>query len=588
MRSVEQMIEELKAAKGLEPADLVLLHAKLVMLHTEEIIEGCLYIKNGRIVSLQERHCLPAAEQFDCQGRYVLPGLIDAHVHIEPTLLTPEALAAVIVPLGTTTMLVDGMEMGNVAGTAGVEALMQNALREGLNYNLWLQVPSRVPSAPGLETTGGELGLDEVKGLLEQAYSVSVGELDPSKVLSLRKDYLEKVLMAQRMGKISNGHAAGLKWDELNVYACAGLQDDHECLEYEELLQRLRLGLRVMIREGSAERNLEALLGGVLKDRLPLDELLFCTDDKHVNDIYHEGHINYMVNKAIALGVPPIKAIKMATLNTAKHFRMDHLIGSVAPGRWADLIVTEDLARIDPVHVFFHGRHVAENGRMLASIARPDYPQELRRTIRLSTHFSGGQFKVASAAASDSVKVRVIHLYPNQIVNFGSVETLQAVDGEIKADANRDILKLAVVERYGRTGDVGVGFVKGFGLKSGALACSVAHDHHNIVVVGSNDEDMELAVRTIERYQGGFAAVDGGVVQGVLALPIGGLMSDLGAEEVIEQLEHLNEVVKMMGCRLRSPFMALSFISLPTVPELGMTDKGLVDVKSHSIIPVLI
>lgn len=588
MRSVEQMIEELKAAKGLEPADLVLLNAKLVMLHTEEIIEGCLYIKNGRIVSLQQRHCLQAAEQFDCQGRFVLPGLIDAHVHIEPTLLTPEALAAVIVPLGTTTMLVDGMEMGNVAGTAGVEALMQNALCEGLHYNLWLQVPSRVPSAPGLETTGGELGLDEVKGLLEQAYSVSVGELDPSKVLSLRKEYLEKVLLAQRMGKISNGHAAGLKWDELNVYACAGLQDDHECLEYEELLQRLRLGLRVMIREGSAERNLEALLSGVLKDRLPLDELMFCTDDKHVNDIYHEGHINYMVNKAIALGIPPMKAIKMATLNTAKHFRVDHLIGSVAPGRWADLIVTDDLTRIDPVHVFFHGRHAAESGRMRTSIIRPDYPEELRRTIQLSSQFSVGQFKVASSVASDSVKVRVIHLYPNQIINFGSVEALQAVDGEIKADASRDILKLAVVERYGRTGDVGVGFVKGFGIKEGALACSVAHNHHNIVVVGSNDEDMELAVRTIEQYQGGFVAVNGGVVQGVLALPIGGLMSDLGAEEVIERLEHLNEVVKMMGCRLRSPFMALSFISLPTVPELGITDKGLIDVKSHSIIPVLV
>jgi adenine deaminase len=583
MRSVEAMLQELRVAKGLEAADLLLKNAKIVLLHSEEIWEGCLYVHNGRIVALHKQPILEAKETFDAEGRYLVPGLIDAHIHIEPTLLTPETLADVIVPHGTTTLLTDAMEIGNVAGLPGVEALM-NASQGLLKYNLWLEVPSRVPTAPGLETTGGVLGVEEVRCLLNESYSVSMGELDPSKVLGLREEYFEKIAAAHRLGKIANGHAAGLKWNDLNVYACAGLTDDHECVTYEEMLQRLRLGMTVMIREGSTERNLDELIGGLVKNKLNSDSIMFCTDDKHANDIRKEGHINYMVDRAIQLGVEPIKAIKMATLQTARHFRIDHLVGSLSPGRWADVLVVDDLRRIAPKTVFVHGKPVAKDGKVLERSVQGAYPSMLRETIHLSDDFSAAKFRVE--ADGDEVNVRIIHIYPDQIVNFGSIGKLPVKNGFVQTDTRADILKLAVVERYGKTGDVGVGFVKGFDLKEGALACSVAHDHHNIVVVGTNDEDMALAVRSIEKHQGALAAVSNGKIQAVLPLPIAGLMSDLCADEVIERIEHLNEAARAMGCKLPSPFMTLSFISLPTVPELGITDKGLVDVKSHAIIPV--
>ncbi|OXM87772.1 adenine deaminase [Paenibacillus rigui] len=587
MRSIEQMIEELQVAKGLKPADLVLLNARLVMLHTEEIMEGCLYIKNGRIAAIRHEHSLLAIGQYDCEGRFVLPGFIDAHVSIEPTLLTPETLSEVIVPQGTTTLLAHGLEMDTVTGLSGMDALLQSVPNETLHYNLWRQVPPEELKTFWPEAAGHERAEKEVVRKLAQSYSVRMGEVLSSEALDLSETHLNEVLMAQSLGKIVNGKAAGLKWDELNVCACAGLADDHECVEYDELLMRLRLGMGVLIRESSAERSLDALITGLLRERLPYDGIMFCTNGKHVYDIHREGHLNYMVNRAVQLGVPPMKAIKMATLNTAKHFRLDHLIGSITPGKWADLILVEELERIRPEVVFYRGTIAAQQGKLIAPVARPVYPERLRQTVRLGADFSAEQFKVLSGETA-AVKVRVIHLYPNQIVNFGSVETLQPANGEIRADAARDILKLAVVERFGRTGDVGVAFVKGFGIQDGALACSVAHDHHNIVVVGTNDKDMELAVRTIEMHQGGLVAVSSGVIQAVLPLPIGGLVTDLGAEEVIGRMEHLNDAVRAMGCRLPAPFMTLSFISLPTVPELGMTDKGLVDVKSHSIIPVLI
>ncbi|HHY60931.1 MAG TPA: adenine deaminase [Clostridia bacterium] len=581
-RTLNDLLLQLKTAMGQEPADLIVDNVQVVNVYTERVEPGVLVIKKGKVVAVNPNHSLPGPV-VDGQGQYAVPGFMDAHVHIETTLLTPEALGALVVPHGTTALFVDPMEIANVAGTEGLRLLLKNDRH--LPYRLYLEVPSRVPTAPGLETTGGVLGPAEVRQLMDWEAAVSLGELDPAKVLGLKIEYLEKVLTAHGKGKVANGHAIGLGWNELNCYAAAGLNDDHECVLFEELLERVALGMTVFIREGSTERNLDALIKGVIEHRLNVEHLAFCTDDKHANDINREGHINYNVNRAIALGLDPVKAIKIASLNCARHFRLDHRLGSLTPGRWADFMLTESLTHIQPTAVYKAGVLVAENGKLVQPVPPADY-RGLYDTVKLSPSFSPACFRVT--CPREEAAVRVINIYPDQIINYGTIETMKAREGLLAADPGRDLAKLAVVERYGKNGSVGLAFVKGFGLKAGALAISVSHDHHNITVVGVSDTDMYLAAKELERHGGGAVVVRDGQVLGLLPLPVGGLMSDRPAEEVMGAMDALNGKAGKLGCSLPAPFMSLSFISLPTVPELGLTDQGLIDVKDHKLIPLII
>ncbi|MEG6523884.1 adenine deaminase [Desulfotomaculum sp. 1211_IL3151] len=581
---VTSLAQELRVASGQEPADLYIKNLQILDVYTETIFPGSLVIKNGKIAAVNPSWEVEAKEVFDGAGRFAVPGFMDAHIHIEPTLLSPEALASVIVPWGTTTLFADPMEIANVAGLAGVEALLNNI--ENLPYRIYIEVPSRVPTAPGLETTGGVLGVKEVDELLQSSISASLGELDPSKVLTIKEEYLSKIISAREKGKVANGHAIGLNWDQLNVYAAAGLSDDHESVVFQELFERLRLGIKALIREGSTERNVEALVKGVLAQNLPTENLIFCTDDKHVNDIVREGHISFNIQKAIALGLEPIKAIKMATINAAKHFRLDHLLGALTPGKIADIVLLDNLVEIKPAFVFKDGRLVARAGKLTHEPKIGQYPEFLNSTVKLSEALSPASFSLR--ASGQRCKVNVINLYPDQIINFASQEGLGVSEGEVQVDTQEDILKLAVVERYGQGGGVGIGFVRGFKLKEGALASSVSHDHHNIVIVGTNNEDMYLAAQEIARHQGGLVAVAKGKVLGVLPLPIGGLMSPLPAEQVMVQIDQLNKKAEDLGCDLPAPFMTLSFISLPTVPELGLTDCGLINVLEHRMIPTMV
>lgn len=580
---MEQLVQELRTARGEEAADLHIKNVRILDVFTDSVYPGSIVVKNGKIVAINPSWPVRAEAVFDGQGLYAVPGFMDAHVHIETTLLTPEALASAIVPWGTTAMFVDAMEIANVAGLPGLLALVQEA--ERLPYRIYLEVPSRVPTAPGLETTGGVLGVAEVNELLQSELAVSLGELDPAKVLEVREEYLAKILSARSKGKVCNGHAIGLAWDQLNVYATAGLSDCHESVTFEELFQRLRLGIKAFIREGSTERNVEELVKGVVAHHLPTENLIFCTDDKHVNDIYREGHISYNIQKAVEVGLDPIQAIKMATINTAKHFRLDHYLGAITPGRLADLVLLESLTKIKPVYVFKHGELVAARGELKKAVSG-HYPEYLNQTVKIPQSLLPANF--ALPARGKKARVKVINLYPQQIINYATEEWLNVTDEAIQVDLDRDVLKLAVVERYGQKGRVGLGFVRGFQLKAGALASSVSHDHHNIVVVGTNDADMWAAVREIDRLQGAFVAVADGRVQGAVALPLAGLMSPLPAPEVMQQLDSLNMVARRLGCALPAPFMTLSFISLPTVPELGLTDHGLIDVLGHRIIPAVL
>jgi adenine deaminase len=583
MISISERKRLIEAALGRQPLDLIIENVQLVNVYTGRIEPAALGILGGRVVT-PDAAAFEAAERFDGGGRYAMPGFIDTHIHVDSTLIIPENLAELIVPGGTTALLADPMEIANVAGFEGMKVLLHSMA--SLPYHILIEVSSRVPTAPGLETAGGELGLAEVSEILTWEACISLGELDPSKVLGLRDEYLAKVEAAHRLNKIANGHAAGLMGRELAAYACGGMADDHEAVDYEEAFARLRLGLPVLVRDGSTERNLEPILRGVVRDGLDTRHLMFCTDDKHPDDIRDEGHIDYLVNRAIELGVPPIQAIQMASVNAAVHFRIDHLLGSLTPGRWADVLLADSLDRIQPSHVFFKGQLVAQDGRMVVSPPPADYPEWIRNTVTVRRGGRAEDF--ALPAAGSSVTARVIELYADQIINKVGQATLQVVDGNVMPDVGQDVLKLAVVERHGRNGNIGVAFVRGFGLQRGALASSVAHDHHNIIVAGTNDDDMAACVRAIEAMQGGLAIAAGGQVLGQLALPIGGLLSTAPVEDVIAELEEITAIAHDLGCILPAPFMTISFIGLPTVPELGLTDMGLVDVRQHALIGTLL
>ncbi len=570
----------IQAGLGTTPLDLLIENVQVVNVYTGKIEPGAIGILHGRIVTPYAQD-YRADQMLDGGGRFAIPGFFDTHVHIDSTLVTPENLSHLIVPRGTTTMLVDPMEIANVAGLKGFKALQRS--RADLPYHIFWEVSSRVPTAPGLETTGGELGLGDVMEILNWPETVSLGELDPSKVLGMSEEHLLKVEAAQKLGKICNGHAVGRVGRELVAYACGGLSDDHECVDYAEALTRLKLGMAVLIREGSTERNLELILKGMIAEGFYTSpHLMFCTDDKHPDEILEEGHIDFMVNRAVELGVPPVAAIQMATINAAKHFRIEHLVGSLSPARWADIILADDLQNIVPSDVFVKGEHVASNGKLIVTPPDSDYPEWIYHTVEVIRGKQPEDFKLS--APGDKADVWVIDLYPDQIINEKIRATLKVVDGVVLPDISRDILKLAVVERHGKNGNIGLTFVRGFGLKNGALASSVAHDHHNIVVAGTNDADMAACVRAVEEMQGGLAIASDGEVLGKLPLPIGGLMSAAPVEAVIENLEEVGSIYRELGGSLPAPFMTASFIGLPTVPQLGLTDKGLIDVLAHELI----
>lgn len=579
MISLNERKDLIRAALGEVALDLRIDHVQIVNVYTGSIEPGSIGIKDGRIVTPYAGE-YQARDVYDAGGLYALPGFIDSHVHLDSTLVVPENLGQLLLPRGTTVMLSDPMEIANVAGLPGFKALL-NSINK-LDYHIFLEVSSRVPTAPGLETTGGELDLRAVSEILAWPEAVSLGELDPSKILEMRDEYLLKVEAALKLGKICNGHAVGRVGKELVAYACGGLADDHECVDYAEALTRLQLGMAVLIREGSTERNLDLILEGVIREGTYSHHFMFCTDDKHPDEILEEGHIDFMVNRAIELGLTPVQAIQMATLNAAKHFRIEHLVGSLSPARWADILLVEKLEQVKPEQVFFKGNQVVENGKYMGSPPKPAYPAWIFDTVKLSAGDKAADFILKHD--QKKAHVWVIDLFPDQIINTRTEAELSVLNGAVQTDPDQDIIKLAVVERHGKNGNIGVSFVKGFGLKNGALASSIAHDHHNIIIAGTNDKDMALCAESINKMQGGFVIVSDGVVLGKLALPIGGLLSEEPVETIISGLEEINQIYHDLGGTLPAPFMTISFIGLPTVPDLGLSDLGLIDVMEHKLI----
>jgi len=590
MIEARELQEYMRAALGELAPTLKIVNGFVIDVFTGSVVRADVVVYKDRVVALSSSSEYPASENtvvVDANGAYIAPGFMDAHMHIESTMLVPSQLAKILIPHGVTSVFADPHEVANVLGARGVKLLLESAMQAPLR--VFVQIPSRVPSAPGLETTGASLDVSDVDELFKLPEAVSLGELNYQNLLFGEIEYFDKIAVALKHNRVVDGHLAMIERGKLNAPLAVGLMDDHECTTASEALDRVVRGCAVMIREGTSERNLKDIVTGIIGKVRDFRKFMFCTDDKHPADIIREGHIDYNVRRAIELGLDPVVAIQMATINIASHFRVDHLVGAVAPFRKADLVLVRDLERVVIDTVVFDGAIMLYKGKLLYEPPRVEIPEFARRTVNVNPGISPSDLMIRVEKSSGRALVRVIEAVPGQIVKREVCEWLAVENHYVVADVERDVLHIAVVDRHKATKSIGRAFVKGFGLKAGAIASTVAHDHHNIVVVGTNAADMLLAVKHLKAIGGGFVAVKNGRVVGDLSLEFAGLMSIEPAEAVVEKLDKLNRAVREeLGVIIDAPFMQLSFITLPTVPELGLTDKGLVDARRYEIVDPVI
>lgn len=567
---MEQLGQIIRVARGEEEAELLLKNARLVNVLSGEIHEADVAIAYTRVVGLGDYQ---AKEVLDLNGAYLCPGLIDGHVHIESSMLRISEFARVVVPHGTTTVIADPHEIANVLGLDGIRYMMESS--KGNPLTVYFMLPSCVPSTD-LETAGSRLMSYDLSPLLDEEWVAGVGEMmNYPGVLGSDEDILKRIGIGS--DKRVDGHAPHLSGKDLNAYIAAGIASDHESSSFEEAKEKLQRGMYIMIREGSVAKNMEALLPLVTPENAR--RCMFVSDDVDPGDLLDRGHMDRIVRKAMRLGLQPILAIQMATINAADYFGLRDL-GAIAPGYRADMVIFDDFESFEIRQVFRGGRLVAENGRMLVmDDQRPSVP--LRGTVNVAW-IELEHFRVKA----EGTQIRVIGLTPNQLVTTELIEEVKVVSGLAVADVERDILKLAVIERHLASGNIGLGFVKGFGLQRGALASSVAHDSHNIIVVGTNDLDMMTAAVEIVKMQGGLVAAAEGKVLATVPLHIAGLMSDKSAVEVRAEMDKIKEAARDLGCTVSNPYMAMSFLALPVIPRLKLTDKGLVDVEKFEFVPL--
>lgn len=561
------------AVRGDTPADLLLKNGRVINVFTGEILNSEIAVLQGEILGYGG---WPARREVDLKGRYVAPGFIDAHVHIESSMAAPPEFVRSVLPSGTTAVIADPHEIANVLGIDGVRYMIRSA--DGLPLHIFYCLPSCVP-ATEMETSGAQLTAGDLAKLVREDRIVALGEMmNFPGVVHGDAEVYRKIALAHASGLVVDGHCPGLSGRELAVYVSAGIGSDHECTRPEEALEKLRAGMRVMIREGTGAKNLEALLPVV--DEHTIHRTMWCTDDRHPHDLISGGHIDAMVRKAIRKGLDPVRAIQMATICPADHFGLKS-IGAIAPGRFADMVVFSDLKALRIEQVFHKGTLVAENG-MMREI--PAFPDALPLASTMKINLSRVDFRVPAAGE----RLRVIGLVPGQIMTKSLMAPVCRKDGFAVSDLERDILKIAVVDRHSGTGRTGVGFVTGFGLKQGALASSVAHDSHNIITVGVNDDAMKAAVRAVVEMGGGLAVSGGDRLLETLPLPIAGLMSPDPVVRIAAGLDRLKKAAEGLGAVVPDPFMALSFLALPVIPELKLTDRGLVDVQSFQVVSLFV
>jgi adenine deaminase len=562
-------------AKGDQPADILLKNARVFNVFTGEVYGTNLALAGDRIAGVGKDY-LEGHEILDLEGLFLLPGFIDGHLHLESTLLHPAEYARLALPRGTTTVILDPHEIANVLGQAGIHALM-TATRD-LPLDFFFMAPSCVP-ATDLETAGASLSAGDVAKLLQDERVLGLGEMmNFPGVLQKDPGVLEKIGAARKKGKWVDGHAPLLSGKALNAYIASGIESDHECTKREELEEKLRLGMWGMIREGTAARNLRDLLPGVTPKNSR--RCLLVLDDLDPATLFHQGDIDHVLRRAVSSGLDPVTAVQMVTLNPAERFGLRDR-GAIAPGRIADLAVVEDMKNFQ-VHITFKNGTVAAREGKAYPLLRDEFDPKYSRTVRIKP-VDVSSFRLPLAAE----KAWVIGLIPDQLLTRKlSLPVKKGSQGEAVSDPEADILKMAVLERHRASGNIGLGLVQGFGFKRGALGSTIAHDSHNAVIVGANDADMKKAADEIIKMQGGLVVVEGQKIKASLPLPIAGLISPEPAEGVVSGMDALHKAAQEIGCLLPHPFLTLSFLALPVIPELKLTDKGLVDVAGNRIIPL--
>lgn len=572
------MVKDLKrlvrVARGEEPADLVLKNGEVFHAFTGEFLRRDIAIVDGYVAAIGE--CYSGLEDVDVEGKYVMPGYIDAHVHIESSMLSPEEFAKAAIRAGVTTIIADPHEIANVKGTEGIQYMLDAT--ENLPFNVFFMLPSCVPSTR-LEHSGAVLTADLLSDFLPHHRVIGLAEMmNTSGVLNGDHDVYAKLEMAHLAGKLIDGHAPGLGANDIMAYASTGVSTDHECNTVDQAMNRLRAGMNIFIREGTTAKNLSTLLKAVNPDTSQF--ISFASVDKTPADMLKGNYINIMVFSAAKEGIPVASSLQIGTINTARHFRLED-IGAIAPGYRADINVFDGATSVLPSRVYKDGKLICRNGEITV-----DFPVTDASSMKKSVNIKEINIDKLRIPLKEGM-AHVIGLIPYQVSTKLFKLPVKKADGCVVSDVENDVLKLAMFERHHGTGNVGLGLVKGFGLREGALASTVANDSHNLVVIGANDEDMIVAAKELERIGGGITVVREGQILGSLPLPIAGLMSDKPAAEVAAKHQELIDYARQMGVNnYYSPFMTLAFLSLPVVPALKLTDMGLVDVARQKLISV--
>lgn len=574
-------------ATGAEKADLVIRDARLVNVCTAEVQEHMdVAVAGGRIALVGDAsHCIgEGTKVIDAAGQYIAPGFMDAHIHVESSMISVGEYARAVVPRGTTGIFMDPHEICNVCGPEGVRVMIEDAKRSPLKA--MSNVPSCVPAVAGFEDTGSHIGPEEVREMMTWDGVMGLGEMMnfPGVIYGDEAVHgeLAETLKADQV--ITGHYSVPDTGAGLNAYIASGVRCCHESTRAEDVLEKMRRGMYALMRYGSAWHDMPVIIRAILDNRI--DDRFACliSDDTHPDTLIEDGHMDHIVRCAVREGLDPIKAIQYVTINPATCFRMDHELGSIAPGKCADIVFFDDLNDICVTRTIIDGEVVAEDGKMTVEIGESNFPASVYGTMRVGRAIMPDSFKIAAPEGREMVRTRVIEIIPNRVGNYERFIDMKVRGGFVEADPECDIMKMAVFERHHATGTAGFGFVKGFGFKKGAMAQTVAHDAHNLLVAGTNDADMALAANTLIECGGGLCAVADGKVLALVPLPIAGLMNDLPVEQMADLVSKLSDAWRQMGCAINSPYMTMALIPLACLPELRLTNRGLVDCRAFKFV----
>ncbi|MBS4207032.1 adenine deaminase [Bacillus sp. FJAT-50079] len=575
-----------KVARGIEKADLVIQNGTLVNVLTGELLENIdVAIGKGRVAYIGKAdHTIgEKTKVIDASNRYIAPGFLDGHLHIESTMLSVTEFAKAAMAKGTTGIFMDPHEIANVFGMEGVRLMHEEG--QQLPLKVYTTIPSCVPATTDFEDAGAALGVEEIKTGLQWENVAGLGEvMNFPGVVFGDELMLGEIAETMKANKTVTGHFPPEDDQMLQAYIASGVTSDHETVTREQGLEKLRLGMHLMIREGSAWHDVKEVIKVVTEDKVNTDNISLVTDDVYPQTLVEKGHLNHVVRRAIEEGVNPVTAIQMATINVARYYHLEQDLGAIAPGKFADILLIDDLQQVEPTTVITDGEVIFDHGKLIKVLPSFTYPEHIRNSIHLKSALTAADFSLKSKSENAETDVNVIKVIENSARTEKMVATLQVVDGVIEPSIEKDIIQLACIDRHHASGQISLGFAHGFQFKKGAVASTVAHDSHNMLVMGTNQEDMAYAANELAKIGGGMIVVDNGQVLAKVSMPIAGLMSDQPLETVVEEVQQLEKAWKEIGCPLHAPFMTFSLIALPVIPEVRISNRGIVDVTEFKLI----